>query len=380
MKFLPLITANLGRKKIRTLLTIGSFAVAFFLFGLLGAIHYGFRQGIDVAGADRLVVIGRTSIIQPLPLPYYERLKRIPGVKDVAHATWFGGVYQDAKNFFPQFAIVPDDYLRMYPEYVVDPGEWKAFLADRQGVIIGAKLSKRFGWKVGDRVPLKAPGFMGGGGWEFNVRGIYHGTRPNDDETQFWMRHDYLVEKAPEFWKGIVGWYMVRVSNPDQAATVAKAIDAQFSNSASETRTQTESAFAAGFVKQMGNIGFLIRAVGSIVFFTLLLVTGNTMAISVRERTNELATLKAIGYTGRFVLGLVLTESVLIAGIGGALGLWLVHAAIQQDLTQGLILLYLPPSSIVMGAMVALVTGVLSGLIPALNAMRLNVATALRRL
>jgi putative ABC transport system permease protein len=380
MKFLPLIFANLRRKKIRTLLTVGSFVVAFFLFGLLGAIHYGFRQGIDVAGADRLVVIGRTSIIQPLPLPYYDRLKRVPGVKDVAGMTWFGGVYQDPKNFFPQFAIVPDDYLRMYPEYVVDPAGWKAFIADRQGAVIGRKLASRFGWKVGDHVPLKAPGFMGAGAWDFHVHAIYQGTRPNDDETQFWMQHDYLVEKGPAFWKGIVGWYMVRVSNPAQATAVAHRIDAEFANSASETRTASEAAFAAAFVQQLGNIEFLIRAIGSLVFFTLLLVTGNTMAIAVRERTSEIATLKAIGYTARFVLGLVLAESTCIAVLGGAIGLWLAHFLVQLDLTQGLILLYLPGVAVAAGTVVALVTGLVAGFVPAMSAMRLNVAAALRRL
>src|SRR5688572_30138093 len=252
MKFFPLLVANLRRKKIRTILTVGSFLVAFFLFGLLGAIRYGFRQSIDVAGADRLVVIGRTSIIQPLPLPYFDRLKRMPGVKDVAHATWFGGIYQDPKNFFAQFAIVAEDWLRMYPEFVVSDDHLKAFLADRQGVIVGEKLAQRFGWKLGDRVPLQAPIF-GGITMEFNIRGIYHGTRPSDDETQFWLRHDYLYEKAPSFWKGLVGWYVVRVANPDRAVAVAKTIDSEFGNSASETRTQTESAFAASFVKQMGN-------------------------------------------------------------------------------------------------------------------------------
>jgi putative ABC transport system permease protein len=378
MKFFPLLVANLRRKKIRTILTVGSFLVAFFLFGLLGAIRYGFRQSIDVAGADRLVVIGRTSIIQPLPLPYFERIKRLPGVKDVAHATWFGGIYQDPKNFFPQFAVVPDDWLRMYPEFVVSEAHWKAFLADRQGVVVGEKLIARFGWKVGDRVPLQAPIF-GGKSWEFNIRGIYRGTRPSDDETQFWLRHDYLYEKAPSFWKGLVGWYVVRISNPDQAAAVAKAIDSQFANSPSETRTQTESAFAAAFVKQMGNIEFLILAIGSIVFFTLLLVTGNTMAIAVRERTNELAVLKAIGYTDRFVLGLVLAESVLIAAVGGAIGLSLARGLVEQDLTQGLILLYLPPPALVAGAVIALATGVLAGLLPAIGAMRLSVVAALRR-
>ncbi len=380
MKFLPLLFANLRRKKIRTALTIGSFAVALFLFGLLGAIRYGFRQGIDIAGADRLVVIGRTSMIQPLPLPYKERLKGIPGVKHVAHAIWFGGIYQDPKNFFGQFAIVPDDWLVMYPEFRVSDAEWNAFKADRQGVVVGAKLADRFGWKIGDRVPLQAPSFMGGGAWEFNVRGIYHGTRKNDDETQFWLRYEYLVEKGPEIWKGIVGWYTVRVTNPDAAPAVAKLIDEEFANSSSETRTQTESAFAASMVKQMGNIEFLILAIGSVVFFTLLLVTGNTMAISVRERTNELAVLKAIGYTDKFVLTIVLAESLLIAAIGGAIGLWLASTLVELDLTGGLLLMYLPPIAFVLGTLIALGTGMLAGLLPALTAMRLNVVSALRRI
>jgi putative ABC transport system permease protein len=380
MKFLPLIVANLTRKKIRTTLTIGSFMAAFFLFGLLGAIHYGFRQGIDLAGADRLIVMARTSFIQPLPLPYYERLKRLPGVKDVAHTTWFGGIYQDPKNFFATFAIVPEDYARMYPEFVVDAQQWRAFVADRRGAVIGRKLAERFGWKLGDHIPLRAPGYMGNAGWDFNIDAIYHGTRPGDDETQFWLQHDYLIEKGPSYWKGIVGWYTVRVANPNQAATVAKAIDTEFGNSAAETRTQSEAAFAASFLNQMGNIEFLIRAIGSLVFFTLLLVTGNTMAIAVRERTSELATLKAIGYSARFVLGFVLVESMLIALVGGLLGIGLANLLIKQDLTEGLILLYLPPAAITAGVVIALATGLVAGLIPALNAMRLNVATALRRL
>ena len=174
-----------------------------FLFGILGSIHYGFRQGIDIAGADRLVVIGRTSMMQPLPITYLSRLTRVPGVRDAAHATWFGGVYQDARNFFPQFVIVPEDWRRMYPKYVVDPAQWSGFLSDRQGCVIGAKLAQRFGWAVGSRIPLKAPGYLGGGSWEFNVRAIYRGTRQGDDETQLWLRHDYFYEKAPRTGRGL---------------------------------------------------------------------------------------------------------------------------------------------------------------------------------
>ena len=377
MRFLPLLLANLRRKKIRTTLTIGSFAVALFLFGLLAAIHFGFRQGIDVAGADRLVVIGRTSLIQPLRLTYGDRIRRIPGVKHLAHSTWFGGVYQDPKNFFAQFAIVPEDWLTMYPEFVVDEAQWREFVADRQGVIAGRKLAARFGWKVGDRIPLR--GTIFGGSWEFNLRGIYRGLRPQDDETQFWLRHDYLYEKGPQWWRGLVGWYVIRVARPDDAAPVAKAIDEEFANSEYETRTQSEKAFAASFVKQMGNIEFLILAIGAVVFFTLLLVTGNTMAIAVRERMSELAILKAVGYSDRFVLRLVLAESLVIAGLGGVIGLWFARGAVERDLTQGLILLYLPGSAVAAGVAFALGTGLLAGLLPAVSAMRLSVVDALRR-
>ncbi|MCG6919917.1 MAG: FtsX-like permease family protein [Acidobacteria bacterium] len=378
MRYLPILLANLRRKKLRTVLTIGSFSVALFLFGLLFAVRMGFRQGIDVAGADRLIVTG-TSLMQLLPMPYMARIQRMPGVKEVAHATWFGGVYQDPKNFFPQFAVDPELWRAMYPEYVVDEQEWRDFVADRQGAIVGAKLAERFGWEVGDRIPLKSPSYLGGDSWDFNVRGIYHGTRPQDDEGQFWMQHDYIYEKGPDYFRGVVGWYIVRVEDPEDAAKVVATIDEEFRNSANETRTQTESAFAAGFVRQMGNIEFLVLAIGSVVFFTLLLVTGNTMAIAVRERTNDLAVLKAIGYSDGFVLGLVLAEAALIAGVGGVVGLWLAHAVVSRDITGGLIALYLPEAALAGGVVVALGTGVLAGLFPALGAMRLSVVDALRR-
>jgi putative ABC transport system permease protein len=379
VRFLPLLLANLKRKKIRTALTIGSFAVAMFLFGLLVAVRAGFNQGIDVAGADRLVVIGRTGVIQPLPLPYQERIRKLPGVKDVTHATWFGGVYQDPKNFFAQFVIEPEEWLRLYPEFQVSEAEWRDFLADRQGIVVGRKLAERFGWKLGDRVPLKAPGYLGGTAWEFNVRGIYRGTRAKDDETQLWLQHKYFKERAPRYWQAIVGWYIVRVDDPARALQVTKAIDAEFANSSGETRSQTESAFASSFMKQMGNIEFLIIAIGSIVFFTLLLVTGNTMAIAVRERTAELAVLKAVGFSDRFALGLVLAESLTISALGGAVGLWLARIVAQKDITSGILMTYLSGESIAAGALVALATGALAGILPALSAMRLSVASALRR-
>jgi putative ABC transport system permease protein len=297
----------------------------------------------------------------------------------VAQATWFGGIYQDPKNFFPQYAIVPAEWLRMFPEFRVDPAQWKAFEADRQGVVVGAALAARFGWKVGDHIPLKAPTYFGGGSWDFNVRGIYHGTRPGDDESQFWLQHAYVYEKGAEYWKGLVGWYWVRIASPDRALEISRAIDREFANSSSETRTQTESAFAAAFIAQMGNIEFLILAIGSVVLFTLLLVTGNTMAIAVRERTGELAVLKAMGFSDLFVLGLVLVESLTIAAVGGFAGLWLARGMVQADITGGVLPLLLPTRALAGGVVLTLATGALAGLLPAIGAMRLQVVEALRR-
>jgi putative ABC transport system permease protein len=379
MKFFGLIRANLFRKKIRFILTIGSFAVALFLFGVLAVVRVAFSGGIDIAGADRLVVINRTSIIQPLPLAYADKIKRIPGVKEITYANWFGGVYQDEKNFFPQFAIDVDNQRRVYPEFDIPEDQWQNFVNDRQGAIAGAATAKRFGWKVGDRIPIK--GTFLGGVWEFNLNGIYHGTRQADDETQFWFQWKRLDEQVPAQYKSHVGWYTVKVEHPDDALRVSKAIDSGFANSPFETHTDTEKAFAAGWVKQFGNIEFLIMAIGGVVFFTLLLVTGNTMAIAVRERTGELAVLKAVGYSDRFVLLFVLFESLLIAVIGGALGLGLAKLfTLGGDPTRGLLpFFFLPGKAILAGLGVTLAVGAASGVIPAIGAMRLRVVDALRR-
>jgi putative ABC transport system permease protein len=379
VKFLPLLFANLFRKKIRTVLTLGSFAVALFLFGLLVAIRGAFTAGVELAGADRLIVMHRASFIQPLPRSHQEKLARVPGVRDVASMSWFGGIYRDPKNFFPQFSIETDSWKRVYPEFKVTDADWEAFLADRAGCVVGTATAQRFGWKVGDRVPLQGTIFPGA--WEFNVRGIYQGTRPQDDTTQFWFHREYLDEKGPAYWKGIVGWYVVRIADPGAAAMVAKTIDAQFANSAFETRTQTEQAFAGAFVQQMGNIELLILVVGGVVFFTLLLVAGNTMAIAVRERTGELAVLKAVGFSDSFTLMVVLAESLLLAGVGGGVGLFLAKGFTSSgDPTGGFLpAFYIPPSGVVLGFGVAALVGLAAGAIPALSAMRLRVVDGLRR-
>ncbi len=321
MKFGRLIFANLKRKKVRLTLTLGSFAVALFLFAFLGVVKDAFNRGGSLASANRLVTINRVSIIQPIPLSYRDKILRIPGVQSVTHDNWFGGVYQDEKNFFPQFAIDTENQRQVFPELLVPEDQWDTFVKDRQGAIAGASTAKRFGWKIGDRIPIKSTIYGGNGAWEFVLDGIYHGRSVQDDETQFWFQWDYMEEKVPERNKGQIGWYTVRLNSPDDAVRVAKAIDDQFANSPFETKTETESAFAASWVKQFGNIEFLIMAIGSVVFFTLLLVTGNTMAISVRERTGELAVLKAIGFQDGSILFLVLAESLAIAMVGGLLGL-----------------------------------------------------------
>jgi putative ABC transport system permease protein len=381
MKFARIIFANLLRKKVRLLLTLGSFAVALFLFAFLAVVKDAFSRGADVAGADRLVVINRTSIINTIPLSYRDKILRIPGVKAVTHNNWFGGIYQDEKNFFPQFVIDPESQREVFPELVVPDDQWSAFLKDRQGAVVGARTAERFHWKIGDRIPIKTT-LYGGGSWEFNLVGIYHGKRPQDDETQFWFQWDYFEEKVPQSLKGQIGWYILRLNNPDDAVRVSKAIDAEFANSTSETKTQTESAFAATWVKQFGNIQFLILSIGAVVFFTLLLVTGNTMAISVRERTSELAVFKAIGFSDRAVLFFVLAESLIIALIGGLLGLVLAIVAVPalgKALNGLLPNLVLSPAILLLGLIVAILVGLISGLLPGFTAMHMRVVNALRR-
>jgi len=382
MKFRSLIFANLFRKKVRLILTVGSFAVALFLFSFLAVVKGAFGRGADIAGADRLVIINRISIIQPLPLAYRDKMLRIPGVKAITHNNWFGGVYQDEKNFFPQFAIDVENQRHVLPELVVPDDQWANFVKDRTGAIAGAKTAKRFGWKVGDRIPIKNALFGAANVWEFTLDGIYHSEKVGGDESQFWFQWDFFEERMPQSFKGNVGWYVLKLDNPEDAPRVGKAIDDMFANSPFETKTETESQFAAGWVKQFGNIEFLILTIGAVVFFTLLLVTGNTMAISVRERISELGTLKAIGFSDRRILFFVLAEALIISLVGGLIGLGLAMLAIPvlAAALNGLLpTLILSPAILSMGLATALLVGVISGLLPGIGAMRMRVVNALRR-
>ena len=382
MKFSRLIFANLFRKKMRLVLTIGSFAVALFLFTFLAVVKSAFSRGTELAGADRLVVINRVGLIQVLPLAYDEKIKAIPGVSFVTHNHWFGGVYQDEKNWFPQFAIDVENHRQVMTEFKVPDDQWNNFVKDQQGAVVGATLAKRFGWKIGDRIPLKNTLYGPTKTWEFNVDGIYHNEKNGGDETQFWLQWKYFDENVPDVLKSTAGWYVIKLDSPDSAVSAAKAIDTLFANSSNETKTETESAFQASFAKQLGNIQFLILTIGGVVFFTLLLVTGNTMAISVRERTSELAVLKAIGFSDRAVLFFVLAESLVIALIGGVLGLGLAILMIPvvgSALSGLLPALVLSASLLSVGLAFALLVGAVSGLLPGLGAMRLRVVNALRR-
>ncbi len=379
MKYLPLLIGNLFRRKLRTALTVLSVASAMFLFGLLAVIDTAFSVGPDAASVDRLVIIGRSGVIQPLPAKYQREVAKMDGVADIANATWFGGVYQEEKNFFPQFAVEDEAYLRLYPEYVVSDAEMKAYLDDRQGAIVGKATAERFGWKLGDRVPLK--GTIYAGTWEFTIRGIYRGSKPKVDETGFMFRSVYLQERGPDWAKGQIGWYVVRIHDPTRAEEISKAIDARFANSSSETKTQPEEVFMTSWINMMGNIRLLILVIGSVVLFTLLLVTGNTMALAVRERTGELAVLKTIGFGNGTVVGLVLTESVLIAGIGGVLGLGLVKLmTLGGSPMPGMLPIFiLSNERLAEGAVLIVLLGLAAGTIPAVMAMRLKIVDALRR-
>jgi len=386
VKYLHLIWRNLMRKKMRTTLTVLSIVVAFVLFALLSAIRLAFSMGVDIVGADRLIVIHKVSIIQLLPISYLEQLRRTDGVVDATHATWFGGIYQDPKNFFPQFPVEGEEYLRLYPEIAVPEEQKQAWLADRSGALVGRKTAERFGWKIGDRIPIQAPVWRNkttDSAWEFTLRAIYEGREKGFDETNMFFHYDYFDE-GRAFGEGLVGWYILRIDDPQRAAEIAERIDAGFANSRYETKTTTEKAFLQAFADQMGNIGAMLTAIMTAVFFTILLVAGNTMAQSVGERISELAVLKTLGFSNGLVLALVLAESVVLAGVGGALGLALGGLLVDALGSSGQIanllsVFYFPPSDVLIGIALAVALGLVCGAIPAFRAMRLRIADGLRR-
>ena len=381
MKFLPLLWSSLWRKKVRTIFTLLSIFIAFLLFGLLMTIRGAFSFGVEIAGIDRLVLIHKVSLIMPLPVSYLARLNTTEGVAMATHNTWFGGVYQDPANFFAQIAVEPEPFMKLYPEYRVSPEHMQAWLADRQGVMVGVDLAKRFGWKVGDRIPIVGTIWQPKEGqvWEFNIAGLYDGES-GIDKTQFFFRYDYLDENRRQG-EGLVGWYIVKINDAAAAQQMGAKFDDMFANSSAETKTTTEKGFVEGFAKQVGDIGAIMIAITIAVLFTMILVAANTMAQSVRERTSEVGVLKTLGFSNLSILALVLSESVLIAVIGGGLGLAAAWAFVQQgDPTGGMLPIFvLPTRDVVLGAGLIVALGLLAGALPAMNAMNLKITDALRR-
>ena len=384
MKYFHLIWAALFRHKTRTMLTLLSVMAAFLLFGLLDGVRATFNAGSSAAGVDRLVVSSRFSIIQPLPQNLIPRVQQLPGVRDVTWANWFGGYYQEPRNQLFILAI-NNNYLDVYPEIVVSPEQREAFEHTRTGVLVGATLAQRFGWKIGDKVPVTGAIFpnksTGDTNWTFDVVGIFHAgeAKMKGIEQQMLFRWDYFNE-ANAYGGGSVGWMVVRVKDPAESEQVAAAIDALSANSDHESKTQTEQAFGLSFARQLGDIGLIVTAIMAAVFFTLLLLTGNTMAQAVRERIPELAVLKTLGFSDLSVLLLVFAEAVLLIMLGGVLGLALAGGLMPVVSAASGGSIQLPPvglSTWLTGLGLMALIGLLVGALPALRAMRLNIVDAL---
>jgi putative ABC transport system permease protein len=380
MKYLPLIWMNVWRRKARTTFTLLCVFIAFLLFGIVMTIRAAFGFGVEIAGQDRLVLINKVTLILPLPISYQAKIRQVKGVEEVSHLTWFNGAYQQPTNVLTTMSVDPVSYLAIYPEMKIPAEQVEAWLKDRQGAIVGKDLAERYGWKIGDRIPLMSSIWQPKEPWEFNLSGIYD-AGPGFDKTQFFFRYDYLDENRTAALRGNVGWYVVKISDPSLAVDLSHTFDTMFANSGAETKTTTEKGFIEGFAKQVGDIGTITVAIASMVLFMFGLVAASTMVQSVRERTNELAVLKTLGFTDRAILALVLCESLFITVVAGGLGLLVAWLFVQRgDPTGGLLPLFtLPPRDIVVGIALMVLMGVVAGGGPAMAAMRLRITDALRR-
>ncbi|WJI15113.1 ABC transporter permease [Pseudoxanthomonas winnipegensis] len=382
MKYLSLVWAQLFRSKTRTFLTLLSVVAAFLLYGMLDSVRVAFNSGGSVDGANRLIVASRLSITQTLPLNLEQKIKQVQGVKDVTYAMWFGGIYRDPKDFFPNFSVAPN-YFDLYPNLQLPPTQLKAFQTTRTGAVVGETLANKFGWKLGDTIPLQATIFPRGGSndWPLQLVGIFRAkdrSTAANEENQLVMNWKYFDE-SNDYIKSQVSWYTVTLNNPDDASRVAQAIDALSMNSDHETKSQTESSWQQAFVKQFADIGLIVTSIMGAVFFTLLLLTGNTMAQAVRERVPELATLKTLGFQDRTMLWLVLVESLLLIGLGGAIGLGLAAGILPALAAKagGMLPARVPGQTWAVGAGLVVMIGLVVGVLPALRASRLKIVDAL---
>lgn len=382
MKYFPLIWAQLFRSRTRTLLTLLSVITAFMLFGMLDAVRVAFNSGGSVDGANRLVVASRLSITQTLPVNLRERIATVPGVRDATYAMWFGGIYRDPKNFFANYSVAPN-FFDVYRNYQIPAEQLAAFKATRSGAVVGEALAKEFGWKIGDTIPLQATIFprSGSNDWPLQLVGIFRAkdrATANNEERQLMMNWNYFDE-SNDYIKSKVSWFTVALDNPAHASRVAQAIDALSANSDHETKSQTESAFQQAFARQFADIGLIVTSIMGAVFFTLLLLTGNTMAQAVRERVPELATLKTLGFTDGSVLWLVLAEAVLLVGVGGAAGMGLAALLLPAvaSKSMGMLPTSVPMQTWLAGIALIVLIGLVVGVLPALRARRLKIVDAL---
>ncbi|WP_298039656.1 ABC transporter permease [uncultured Desulfuromonas sp.] len=384
MFLLKLIVRNAFRHKLRSTLTVLGIAVAILAFGLLRTLIGAWYLGVEASAANRLVTRNAISLVFSLPLSYKDRIKQVDGVEKVSIGNWFGGIYIDRKNFFPNFAVEPESYLELYPEFVIPPQQKSAFVRDRRGAVAGANLAERFGWQVGDQITLQGTIFPGD--WDLVLRGIYRGLRPNTDQTQFFFHWDYLNEtmkKTAPRRADQVGFYMIGLSHPDQAAEASAAIDALFKNSLAETLTETEKAFQLSFVAMSGAIITAIRIVSIVVIVIIMVVAANTMAMTARERIAEYATLKTLGFGAHHIAGAVFGESMLIALSGGALGLLLTYPAaaeIGRMLAQFIPVFRVPPETVWLDLAAAVTVGFVAGIFPTWRGATINIAEGLRRI
>jgi putative ABC transport system permease protein len=384
MKYFPLIWATLWRKKTRTIFTLLSIVVAFLLFGVLETVDYAFAHPSGgVTGADKLITINKYSITLSLPFSDVQQIRSVPGVAEVTWISWFGAYYQESKNFVFALPIDTDSYFNLHKnEFIVSDAQMKAYQSTRTGALVNSALMKKFGWKVGDKVPLHSTIWTqkkdGSLDWTFDIVGSFDAKDPTQASQQAstLLFHYELFDEGRSFGKGSVGWFEERVSDPSQSAAIAGRIDKVFTNSSNETKTQPAKEFAMAFIKQLGDIGFILHAILGAVFFTLLFLTGNTMMQSVRERVPELAVLKTLGFSDGKVLGLVLAESLLLCVLAALIGLALSYGALPI-VKQGLQGVELSPVALIPGIGAAVLLALIVGLPPALRAMRLNIVDAL---
>ena len=385
MNDLLLVRKNLFRKKLRAGLMIASILIAFAIFGVLASFERAFNAGEDVAAADRLVVVNKINFTQPLPIAYFNRARGIAGVRQLTHLSWFGGYFQDPKNFLLVFAVEPETYTELYSDDFDFPADVrKAFIGERTAALVGEALAAKWGWKVGDHVPISSNIFSQKNGsrtWDFTIAGIFK-SRSAQANTNFMVFQYEYFNETRSFLKDMIGWMALQTTSPLVNEQVAKAIDQMFANSSAETSTDTEKAFNKAFAAQLGNIALIVLLVVGAAFVTILMIVGNTMVMAVRERTREIAVLKTLGFTGARVLGLVLGESVLLALLGGVPGLAvaiLVTVLVRDQLANFVpgIAVTVPIALLGLGLMLGL--GLATGLVPALNAFRLKIAVALGR-